>query len=90
MNPAKPRLAFIINDTDFFLSRRQSLALACVKDYRVLVFLPPHPKNQKVKELGFELIEYPLQKTGLNPLAEIKTLIGLYRRIKKHRPPNYP
>jgi glycosyltransferase involved in cell wall biosynthesis len=86
MNPAKPRLAFIINDTDFFLSHRQSLAHACVKDYRVLVFLPPHPKNQKVKELGFELIEYPLQKTGLNPLAEIKTLIGLYRRIKKHRP----
>lgn len=79
-------MAFIVNDTDFFLSHRISLAKMCQKEFETVVIVPKSPKNQKIKEEGFRVIEYPLQKTGTNPLGELFSIFKIFRILRKEKP----
>ncbi len=85
MDP-KAKIAFIVNDTDFFLSHRVSLAEKCQEDFEIVVILPRSPKNQSVRDLGFRVVEYPLQKTGTNPLGEMVCIYKLFRILRREKP----
>ena len=80
------KLLFIVNDTEFFLSHRQSLAEACKNSFKVALLVPRHPDNALIRKSGFSVMEYPLQKTGINPFYDLLTLYKLFRIIKREKP----
>lgn len=82
----KVKIAFIVNDTDFFLSHRLSLAQACQDHFDVVALLPHSNKNELIKELGIPVREYSLQKNGTNPFYELFTLWTLFFALKAEKP----
>ena len=86
-NPKKrDKIAFVVNDTDFFLSHRKTLAQDCMEDYDVVIILPKNKANKKVIDLGFRVVEYPLQKTGTNPFIDLFTVYRIFRILRKEKP----
>mgnify|MGYP000943459977 FL=1 len=45
-------------------------------------------EQQKLQALGYHLHEIPMQRTGTNPLADLKLLKNLYQQIR-HIQPDY-
>lgn len=43
-------------------------------------------EQQKLESLGYFVHEVPMQRTGTNPVADLKTLGSLYSLIKKIKP----
>lgn len=43
-------------------------------------------ENKKLEALGYHVHEVPMQRTGTNPIADLKTLGEIYKLIKKIRP----
>lgn len=43
-------------------------------------------ENKKLEALGYHVHEVPMQRTGTNPIADLKTLGAIYKLIKKIRP----
>lgn len=86
MGSYKKKIAFIVNDTDFFLSHRMSLALRCRDNFDIIIVLPKSAKNSKVIDAGFIVQEYPLQKTGINPFNEIFTVYAIFRILRREKP----
>lgn len=41
---------------------------------------------QQLKQLGYTLHEIPMQRAGTNPIADLKTLVAIYKIAKKIRP----
>tara|TARA_R110002020_G_scaffold164864_1_gene351926 strand:+ start:13 stop:1158 length:1146 start_codon:yes stop_codon:yes gene_type:complete len=60
--------------------------------YEVHVLAPDlkaHPEDYStLLQLGYVIHEVPMQRTGTNPVADIKTLIAIYRLLNKIKP-NY-
>ena len=51
--------------------------------------LPSFPaEHEKLLDLGYRVHEIPMQRTGTNPIADLKTLLVMYKLIKKIKP-NY-
>lgn len=42
--------------------------------------------QQKLEGLGYHIHEVPMQRTGTNPIADLKTLWAMYNIIKKIKP----
>lgn len=60
------------------------------KDIQVYILSPdldlfPNEVNQ-LRNLGYSVDEIPMQRTGTNPLADIKTLLAIYKCIRKIKP----
>lgn len=43
-------------------------------------------ENKKLEALGYHIHEVPMQRTGTNPIADLKTLWAMYNIIKKIKP----
>ena len=86
MSESRDKVAFIVNDTDFFLSHRISLAKVCQDSFDTVVIVPKSPKNQQIRDQGFRVVEYPLQKTGTNPLGELFSIYRIFRILRKEKP----
>ena len=43
-------------------------------------------EQQKLQALGYHLHEIPMQRTGTNPLADLKLLKHIYRQIRQIQP----
>lgn len=41
---------------------------------------------QNIEQLGAKFIAYPIERTGMNPIKDLKTLYALYRELKKQNP----
>ncbi len=56
--------------------------------YQVLVLAPDYTPEteQAVRNLGAVPISFPLQRTGMNPLQDLRTLFYLYYFFKNYRP----
>jgi glycosyltransferase involved in cell wall biosynthesis len=58
--------------------------------YEVHVLVPDlesHPEDYStLLQLGYVIHEVPMQRTGTNPVADIKTLIAIYRLLNKIKP----
>ncbi|MEW8498984.1 MAG: glycosyltransferase family 4 protein [Candidatus Thiodiazotropha taylori] len=78
---------FVVNDAGFFLSHRLPLAQAARdQGYKVAVATPTSDAVGQVEAEGFRHYAVPLSRGGANPLAEIKTILGLYRLYKALQP----
>jgi glycosyltransferase involved in cell wall biosynthesis len=60
------------------------------KDIQVYILSPdldlfPNEVNQ-LRKLGYSVDEIPMQRTGTNPLSDIKTLLAIYKCIRKIKP----
>lgn len=56
------------------------------KGYEVIVTGPNRDGIEKIKELGVRFEEIPLNKTGINIIADIKYTINLWKLLKKEKP----
>ena len=82
----KTKLAFIVNDSEFFLSHRLSLANRCKDLFDIVVILPKSPKTAQVREMGFRVTELPLSRQGVNPLNEAVSIFQLFRALRQEKP----
>jgi glycosyltransferase involved in cell wall biosynthesis len=78
---------FVVNDAGFFLSHRLPLAQAVREQgYQVAVATPTSDAVGQIEAEGFRHYPVPLSRGGANPLAELKTIRGLYKLYQELRP----
>lgn len=78
---------FVVNIPEFFLSHRLPLAIAAKRaGFTVHIATGPGPACQDIVDLGFQHHLVPMSRSGRNPLAELRTLWGLCRLLRKIRP----
>jgi glycosyltransferase involved in cell wall biosynthesis len=79
-------LVYVINTDWFFLSHRLQLALeAQSRGYDVIVIAENTGKADEIREHGLKFIELNFNRSGINPLRELKVLrklIGIYFRYR--------
>jgi len=82
-----PRLLFVVNHADFFLSHRLPIALAArERGYDVHVATMPTPAAGRLADYGLPWHELPLEVRSLNPLRDLVLLRHLCRLYKQLRP----
>ncbi len=82
-----PRLIITVNEISFFLSHRLNIALEARKrGFEVIVASPVDKDVKKLTELGFQHQSYFLEKWGLNPFGDLRTLLSLYKLYKRIKP----
>lgn len=81
------KLLFVVNIPEFFLSHRLPLAQAArAAGHEVDVATGPGAAAARIAELGFAHHVLPLNRSGMNPLSEIRLLWSLYRLFRRERP----
>ncbi|CAM5195672.1 glycosyltransferase [Oligella ureolytica] len=81
------KLLIVVNNPAFFLSHRLNIAQeAKAQGYRVIISTMDGPAVQTIKDHGFEHLTFPMLRSGMNPLKELKTLIALCKIYKKVKP----
>lgn len=82
-----PRLLFVVNSSDFFLSHRLPLAEAARSaGYTVEVATPQSEASSRITELGFTYYPIPLSRSGRNPALELISLVSIYRLMLRVNP----
>lgn len=81
-----PRILFVLNRADFFLSHRLPVAIAA-RDagFEVHVATPPAPSVAKITAHGLSHHNVPMVRKSLAPWTEARTLLALwslYRHVK--------
>jgi glycosyltransferase involved in cell wall biosynthesis len=81
------RLALTVNNAWDILAWRQALVRALLEaGFEAAVVAPPGPAIPAVAGLGCQILTYPLNRRGLNPLEEARALIGLSAVYRQWRP----
>jgi len=68
---------------------RKDFILSCISqgiDVYALVSEPDDFWNSKIKETGAHLIEYKMNRSGLNPVSDIKSVLQIKAYINKYKP----
>jgi glycosyltransferase involved in cell wall biosynthesis len=82
-----PRLLFVVNQTEFFLSHRLPLALAAKRHgYDVHIATPVSLGLAVIQEAGLTHHAVAFSRKGMRPFAELATLRALFRLYRKLRP----
>ena len=80
------KLLIIVNEDRFFLSHRKEIALAAQKaGWEVTIVCKDTGQRKEVEALGLEMLELPVNPTGMNPIQEFKTWRFLYALYRKNR-----
>lgn len=66
--------------------RREIIQRLLDESYKVYIVLPYGDKVEKLKEMGCEFINLPLDRRGMNPINDLKLLFGYHKIIKKIKP----
>jgi glycosyltransferase involved in cell wall biosynthesis len=83
----QPRLLFVVNQTEFFLSHRLPVALAAKRHgYDVHIATPTSPGVAVVQEASLTHHALAFSRQGMRPFAELATLRALFRLYRKLRP----
>lgn len=81
------RLLFVVNNPAFFLSHRVALATAAQQaGYEVHVATMDGPSVPRIVALGLTHHVIPMNRSGKNPLQELKSLLALRRLFKELKP----
>jgi glycosyltransferase involved in cell wall biosynthesis len=81
------RVALTVNNAfDVWVWRRPLVAGLRRAGAEVGVVAPPGPWTGPVAGLGCPVVTYPLDRRGLNPLGEVRSLAGLYTIYRRWRP----
>src|ERR1700681_924095 len=82
----KPRLVMLLTEDWFFCSHfLERAAAARGAGYDVTVVANDNGKSTAIGAAGLSFIPIPLRRQGLNPLAEIRTILAIlaiYRRLR--------
>lgn len=82
-----PKLFIAVNEDRFFLSHRKPVALAAQKEgYDVSIITKNTGQLKEIEDLGFKVIELPINPTGMNPLQEVRTFWFLYNLYRSEKP----
>ena len=82
-----PRLMFVVNNPDFFLSHRLPIALAAREaGYEVHVATMDGPGVRAIVAHGMVHHVVPMTRSGRNPWQELRTLNALWRLMASVRP----
>lgn len=82
-----PRLLFVVNEPDFFLSHRLPLAIAArASGYDVHIASRAGKGVERLQSLGFPHHVVPLSRSGKNVAVELRTIWSLLRLMRRLRP----
>lgn len=83
----KSRIIYVVSPSEFFVSHRLPLAEAARrKGFEVTVVTPDGRGVPEIQAAGFEWVKLPIDRGGMNPLNELRTLVFLWRLYKKLQP----
>jgi glycosyltransferase involved in cell wall biosynthesis len=83
----KPILGLTVNNFwDLWFWRQALIRTLQGAGFEVLAVGPPGPYEEAVARLGCWVDIYPLDRRGLNPVGELRSLIGLYAVYRRWRP----
>ena len=81
------RLFFVTNVDWFFISHRLPLALDAIQQgYEVYLLSRDTGRKQFLQERGIRFIDIPFDRSGSNPLHELKCIFQLYTNYRKYSP----
>lgn len=84
---SSPRLLFVVNQTEFFLSHRLPLALAAKGNgYDVHVATPNSEGVAVIHEASLIHHDVPFSRKGMHPFSELTSLRALFRLYRTLRP----
>ena len=81
------KLFFVTNVDWFFISHRLPIALNAIQQgYEVYLLSRDTGRKQFLQGKGIRFIDIPFDRSGSNPLHELKCIFQLYTNYKKYRP----
>lgn len=81
------KIAYIITEDFVFLSHRFNLANEVKKQgNEVYVIASDNGHAQKIKEMGFNFIESPISRAGMNPLRDAVSILKLIKILRDVKP----
>lgn len=76
-------IAFLSHlDLNLYLFRAPIIKELISKGHKVYAVCPSGDKNNKLKSLGCEVVNFEISRKGLNPFSEILTIYKIYEVIK--------
>lgn len=82
-----PKLLMVVNEDRFFLSHRKPVAIAAREEgYQVTIVAKDTGKFAEIRQLGFDVIDLPINPTGMNLREEWNTFRFLHNLYQKERP----
>ncbi len=83
----KKKLLFIINEPTYFVSHRLAIAIAAREaNYEIHVATGASVAPLKIHEEKFAYHAIPLSRKGRNIFTELKSLVAIYRLMKRLKP----
>jgi glycosyltransferase involved in cell wall biosynthesis len=80
-------IAITVNNLhDLWLWRQALIRGLQAEGFEVLAVGPSGPWEEPIARLGCRVATYPLDRRGLNPLGEVRSLAGLYAIYRRWRP----
>ena len=69
-------------DLNLYLFRTPIMKELQRRGHKIYVICPKGDKNQALKDLGFEVVNYKIDRKGLNPFSEKKSIKNIHNAIK--------
>ncbi len=86
-SPVPQTLLFVVNSPSFFLSHRLPIANAArAAGYDVQVATMGGDEVGRIVALGFAHHELPMTRSGINPVAELRTVLAIWALFRRLRP----
>jgi glycosyltransferase involved in cell wall biosynthesis len=81
------KIFFVVNVDWFFLSHRKEIALETRnRGFDVTIICKDTGKKAEIESYGLHFIDFPFERSGTNPLHEIKCIGRLFRIYRKNKP----
>lgn len=81
------KILMVVNEDRFFLSHRKDIALHAKQEgYDIKLVAKDTGQRRDVEALGIEMIELPINPTGMNLKEELKTFHYLYNLYRNEHP----
>lgn len=80
------RILHVLNDLSTFYTHRQSLIDTLHAQHDLTILAPDHLDHAKLIAAGYKVRGYPLSRKGINPFAELGTLMALKRLYSELKP----
>jgi len=79
----KKTFAFLSHlDLNLYLFRAPIMKELLKRGYKVYVICPKGDKNQALSDMGCKVVNYKIDRKGLNPFSEKKSIDNIYHAIK--------
>ncbi len=83
----RPLLVMLVSEDWYFLSHRLRLARAAIaRGYRVVLLTRVGRDAETIRRAGIEVVPFEQSRSGMNPIAELRTLLRLIRAYRRLRP----